>query len=518
VTKGRRGVLVAGALLASTLVVSSSQAAGPRPLAGGFEDGLDGWNAYNSELGISNEGHEGAASLRWDYEIEKKRFVFIAKSGLDSAQFADAKGARVVIRSDKLGTLYFNFRERDESSYQYVATVGPDWQVVDIPFAELQMDADAGDENGRLDLDQIVEFWIVDASGYFSPQMAGPRTVWLESVELVTTGAATLRLGVEVIASGPTWASDNLKSDPTVLRDGDVFKLWYGGNQLGRGQEVYYATSSDGMNWSHHDGPVLRIGNRGEWDYGDIETPSVVKVGDTYHLYYCGRRAQESGGEWAKESAYQIGHATSKDGIQWVKDPANPVIRLGDRASNEWNWASAAEPTVVYDASRGLFEMWYVGVNVLQGKVHAHLGYTTSRDGSRFRSRAGNPVIASKPGSDSVEYNGYFTPEVVREGGRYWLFYVSDTWNSQPAGPIRVASSSDGKNWTLREQTLVSKQPQGWTQHGVFGPTVVVERDALHLWYTGVNYVTGPRFGIGYKRLDPDELGNVPTPDYLLEE
>jgi len=530
-TSGRpRSFAVSLALTVALFVAHSGDAAGKQSLAGGFDNGHEGWNAYKGKLSTPREGRGGASSLRWDYQIVKGQLVFVARGPLDSGQFAGAKGVRVTVRSDKLGPLHFNIRERDESSYQHAANVGSEWQVVDVRFSKLEMDADAGDENGRLDRDQIAELWIVDASGYYAPQLAGPRTVWVESIELigapssstststptstpkpaasvpskapVTGTSVTANVDREVIASGPKSASNNLKADPTALREGNTFKLWYGGNRSGHGQEIYYATSPDGVKWTHHKGPVVRLGKRGAWDHGDVETPSVVKVGSTYHMYYCGRETQEEGDDWSKRSAYQIGHATSSDGIQWVKDPSNPVIKLGRQSHNDWNWAAAAEPTVLHDAGKGVFQLWYAGINVLEGKVHTHIGYATSPDGSRFANHADNPVIKSRPRSNSVEYNGFFTPEVVRDGERYLLFYVSDTWNSQPAGPIKLATSRDGVRWKQQPQSLVSKRPRSWNQDGVFGPTAVIAPDGLHLWYTGFSYEKDVRFGIGHMRLD----------------
>ena len=54
---------------------------------------------------------------------------------------------------------------------------------------------------------------------------------------------------------------------------------------------------------------------------------------------------------------YQMGHATSQDGINWTKDTNNPVLTLGP--SGSWDDAWSAFGEVSY--TDGAFKMWYSG-------------------------------------------------------------------------------------------------------------------------------------------------------------
>ena len=76
--------------------------------------------------------------------------------------------------------------------------------------------------------------------------------------------------------------------------------------------------------------PVLAPGGKGTWDAGALGSMTVVKVKDIYHLYYeaWGVRSKKA---WSQEeyNSLQIGHATSADGVHWMKDPANPVVPKG---------------------------------------------------------------------------------------------------------------------------------------------------------------------------------------------
>lgn len=486
------------------------------PLNSDFEKNMEGFSVYKGAISITDKKgniRSGEKALKWNYKIKKRRYFFIAKNNLDPAQFVGKAGISVWLKSDKKGPLLFQVIENDNSSYQYINNalhVDRAWKQFELPFGLFEKDPDVADENNRLDVDQIKEFWIVDISGYYNQSLVGPRTVWVDDLMLVELFKKVLgRGGVtteqQVIPSGPVGTLKNLKSDPYVLKEDGMYKMWFGANKSGKHQQIWLATSSDGTRWDIHPRPVILVGKKGRWDAGDIETPTVVKVSDVYHLWYCGRAVSEESETWSPDTAYKIGHATSKDGVNWVKDPKNPVIGLGKKAKNEWNWGTAAEPTVIYED--GIFKMWYVGVNILGGKTHLHVGYATSPDGSNWTNYPKNPVIASEPAPKSIDYNGYFSPFVLKDGNRYIIFYINDSWNGMPVGPVRYATSLDGINWTIRSEEILRKgDALSWMSTGIFAPSAIIEDGKLSIWYTGFRITTNFYFGIGYKRLDMNVL------------
>jgi hypothetical protein len=76
--------------------------------------------------------------------------------------------------------------------------------------------------------------------------------------------------------------------------------------------------------------PVISPGSVGTFDAGALGSMTILKVEDTFHIYYEGWGVR-SEKEWdaAEYETLQIGHATSKDGIHWTKDPNNPVLTQG---------------------------------------------------------------------------------------------------------------------------------------------------------------------------------------------
>ena len=151
-----------------------------------------------------------------------------------------------------------------------------------------------------------------------------------------------------VIELGPTGAwDDDRVSNPSVLFDGIAYKLWYAGHD-GSHDRIGYATSLDGIVWTKFSGTsVLDLGPSGTWDDDNIVDPTVIFNGTEYMLFYAG----------ADGSTWQIGYATSPDGIVWTKYPGNPILDLGP--SGTWDDAHLRGPTVLFDSLA--YKLWYSG-------------------------------------------------------------------------------------------------------------------------------------------------------------
>lgn len=167
--------------------------------------------------------------------------------------------------------------------------------------------------------------------------------------------------------------------------------------------------------------PVLAPGPAGSWDSGALGSLTVLRVDGVWHLYYeaWGVRGHSA----ADYNSLQIGHATSRDGLNWVKDPANPVLPKG--SGGDWDRDGAWDPFVLHE--EGVFKMWYGGGM----DAHCDWGCAESRDGVHFVkkgriSRLGNVEDC----------------HVVHDcsAGRYYMYY----WDRQhePAGLYRAASTN----------------------------------------------------------------------------
>jgi hypothetical protein len=156
------------------------------------------------------------------------------------------------------------------------------------------------------------------------------------------------------IGNATSWEGGFIEG-PSVLKDGNVYKMWYTGYDLTNGKvNTGYATSPDGISWTKYAGnPVITTGNIGEWDSFTVQDPHVLKIGTTYHMWYGGMDQDDAYGQ-------ETGYAFSSDGIAWTKSTLNPVLQKG--SPGDWDDTIASFPSVLLD--NGVLKMWYTGKDV----------------------------------------------------------------------------------------------------------------------------------------------------------
>lgn len=129
------------------------------------------------------------------------------------------------------------------------------------------------------------------------------------------------------VFQGEPSQSDIYVSNPTVIKDGSKYWMWYAGYRVVNNRrlgEIYLASSDDGINWTRENvdrngnvQPVLNVGTPQTWEDLDVRPGRVIKIGNTYSMWYTGRSQDGSAG---------IGYATSTNGLIWNKAGTNPVI------------------------------------------------------------------------------------------------------------------------------------------------------------------------------------------------
>lgn len=169
--------------------------------------------------------------------------------------------------------------------------------------------------------------------------------------------------------------------------------------------------------------PLLSPGPEGSWDAGAIGSMTVLNVNGVYHMYYeaWGIRTQKI---WdaTEYASLQIGHATSKDGIHWLKDPANPVISKG-KDESDWDHKGTWDPYVIHQD--GVFKMWYGG-----GQEVCNWGYATSKDGSSFEKKGRISDLGT------VEDCHVFHDPKSKQ---YHMYY----WDRKPMALLRASSPNE---------------------------------------------------------------------------
>jgi sucrose-6-phosphate hydrolase SacC (GH32 family) len=85
--------------------------------------------------------------------------------------------------------------------------------------------------------------------------------------------------------------------------------------------EVHLATGGDFHSLKPHPAnPVLKISQ--PWEKGALFYPYVLREDETWVMFYAAYWSNHP----TTKGATAIGTATSRDGLQWTKNPANPVL------------------------------------------------------------------------------------------------------------------------------------------------------------------------------------------------
>lgn len=125
-----------------------------------------------------------------------------------------------------------------------------------------------------------------------------------------------------------------LVCDPFVQRFEGIFHMWYiygtcwrrygGQPQPDRTYLIGHAVSQDGIVW-RKEGRAI-ISPRRETECQAL--PTVIRHRGAYHMYFCHR--QSSDFRRNRDNSYRIGHAYSRDLVDWARDDEGAGIDVSD--------------------------------------------------------------------------------------------------------------------------------------------------------------------------------------------
>lgn len=256
---------------------------------------------------------------------------------------------------------------------------------------------------------------------------------------------------------------------PFLLKDGNLFKMWYTGDAGLAKTYGLYAESKDGINWKHNVEPVLSPGEEGSWDSWAVHPGPVIKENNLYKMYYTGW--SDMNGHW------NIGLATSTDGINWTKNP-NPVL-----SGNNNEYQITATSVIKID---DIYHMYYTGGYYQQVWW---ISLATSRDGVNWERYSGNPLLTT---THTWEGYGVYHSSVLEENEIYKMVYMGTSSNA-----FGIATSTDGKNWTTMQSNpffTIANTHNNWTDRIAYPNFVKASESEIRVYYNGIpkktNYYT----------------------------
>ena len=209
------------------------------------------------------------------------------------------------------------------------------------------------------------------------------------------------------------------------------------------------------------EGPVVSLGTKGEFDDTHIFAPCVVEEEGLFSMWFCGSTGRVA------DRVFHVGLVTSKDGRQFVRHPANPVMRFGSGTE------SVLTPTMLrsVDGSllreNGRLRMFFSSTDFPSGDGKHTLHESFSEDG-----------VSWKTPSTALLENAY-APTVLKDGDEYRMWFTDvggATW------VMRTATSRDGRVWKVRKEPVLTLS-QKWERSRLFYPAVLKIEGVYLMWY-----------------------------------
>jgi predicted GH43/DUF377 family glycosyl hydrolase len=334
------------------------------------------------------------------------------------------------------------------------STNGTTWARANGGVPVLQGTAGAFDEDGVYGADVV----------YDPADLTAPFKLWYSGRSDVfggigfatsTNGVTWLKyagggsLPVPVVNHGPAGSADSFAAaDPSVLKDGSTWKMWYTGDDSSK-KRIAYATSPNGNTWAKG-GKVIAPedpGTSANIAFGAF-APTVWKTASGYSMVLTGRKIVGGGVFQTK-----LMSSTSSDGIAW----SGPSVALNPSGSStNFDFSNLNSPDLLQDpGSAAPYKLYYSGNTIdAHGNFHTRVGLATSANGSSFSkvsgALTGNAVLdvgtagtafdGRQAAGVSVAAPGGTGPKVV---GFYW-----GTRGSDFKPRLGEATSADGSTWT----------------------------------------------------------------------
>jgi predicted GH43/DUF377 family glycosyl hydrolase len=285
-----------------------------------------------------------------------------------------------------------------------------------------------------------------------------------------------------VMNAAPGEWDEQFIAPTTILFYDDIYHMYYGGG-LDYATGFGYATSPDGINWTRYENnPILTLGAEGEWDAVRIADCMVVRRDTIIHMWY------SAYGE--NFALYRIGHATSPDGLNWTKDPDNPIM---DIVEGDPEKTTTILNMIFYNGN--LFHMYYS--TCIRHVTKMSVNHAISEDGYNWTLVPGNPIM------QAVDKDAYRSAEsIAYNGDQYIMSFLS---GQQWEWVFNIAVSDDLYSWEqYAHNPTFFPGPTGSWDSIIGRGTIMYDStiDRYKMWYLGGDLSIS---GIGYAESVPWE-------------
>lgn len=149
----------------------------------------------------------------------------------------------------------------------------------------------------------------------------------------------------------PEHSWENLSvMNPCVLKEDGKYRMWYAAGETYEPNVIAYAESSDGIKWVKREEPIYKCDETKEYEKDRVGGCQVIKTEEGYLMFYIG---------YSDIHSAKICLARSEDGItNWERSKLNPIVAPTE---DGWDAHSCYKPTVVFDEKTDEWKLWYNG-------------------------------------------------------------------------------------------------------------------------------------------------------------
>ncbi|MGH2549792.1 MAG: hypothetical protein ACRDHN_10405 [Thermomicrobiales bacterium] len=294
--------------------------------------------------------------------------------------------------------------------------------------------------------------------------------------------------------SEPVFSGDLIASDPAILRDGAIYRMfytcWIPGEDHFR-SAICQATSADGFAWTNipTDGSIAGLvlrGRDGEWDE-HLEASFVVKHESEYLLYYSGY-----GNEGVPAMGYPAALAVAKstDGVNFERVEDGPIIQ----PTPGWLDNDAVYSPTIYEED-GQLVMIYAGhcYTTCNAGYGVNLLGARSNDGVHWIKET-QPVLQAIDGLEWTR-DGVAEPGIVIGPDGFLYLFFTGLLDEQRAIGVARGESLLGP-WDVIPDPIIVPSPNGFDAGGALAPDVHIEGNLARMWFLGFD--TAGDIAIGY--------------------
>jgi predicted GH43/DUF377 family glycosyl hydrolase len=274
---------------------------------------------------------------------------------------------------------------------------------------------------------------------------------------------------------GTTWESAGV-FNPAVVKYGGKFVMLYRAQDAAGTSRIGYASSDDGVHFTHRPEPVLSPEAPYEKD-GGVEDPRLVKIGALYYLTYTGFNKKDA----------QLCLATSADLIHWDRKGVILPAYKG-----KWNIGWTKSGAILDQKINGKYWMYFLADTKTLG---SQMGVAYSDDLLHWTEALDHPVMSSIPTSTDAKVVEPGPPPILTKDGILLIYNGADDRLVYRTGWV-LFDPQDPTKVLYRSSRPVFSPALPWERVGqvpnvVFVEGLVREANRWLLYYGGADKYIG---------------------------